>query len=643
METERKYLLEKVGKVAIVQLYADEFEKLSLEDKILAYYLYQAALAGRDIAYDQIHRHGLAIRNILEEIITHPKGIDQAILEKITNYLKLFWAFNGNYGTNNRKFIPEFGSDDLLYASKIAFSNGAEFGAKDQAELVKILSGLKRTIFDPDFEPILANKSPKEGEDVITASGNNYYEGITLKELDNFEEKYPLNSKVVKKDGKIVELVYRAGTNDISPGLYAENLNLVIGYLKKAIGLARPGQKQALEHLIRYFETGEPKDFDKYNIDWVKDDPTVETINGFIETYNDARGAKGGCEGMVCFVDEKTNRVMKDIAHLASYFEEKTPWDDRYKKREITAPVANAVTILVGVGGEGPISVLGINLPNAQHIRETYGSKNFILTNVSSTIYKLQAEKIVKEFALTEEEIKLDKLWGGKADLLQTTLHEILGHGSGKVSEKLFKDPREYLQEHYSALEEAKADLVALWHIFDEKLMHIADIDAKCGEALYRFYARADLVRLRTVKTGDRLEKDHARARHMIVSYLMDKTGAIEVAEKDGKVYLNVNDILKMRQGVGELLSLIMRIKAEGNYEEAKKLVEKYGIKINPQWRDQVIRRAEAIDLPDHYAFVMPELELLQDKNGKVKDVKISYPQDFLKQQLKYSGKIPNS
>jgi dipeptidyl-peptidase-3 len=395
-----------------------------------------------------------------------------------------------------------------------------------------------------------------------------------------------------------------------------------------------------LEHLVRYFQTGDPTDFEKYNIAWVKDDPTVETINGFIETYNDARGTKGGFEGMVCFVDRKINQVMKDIASSAEYFEEKTPWDDKYKKKNITAPIANAVIVLVGTGGEGPIPPLGINLPNAQYIREKYGSKNFMLTNVSTIMHKLSAEKSTREFAFSEEEIKLDEKWGEKADLLETTLHEILGHGSGKVNEKLTKDPHEYLREFYSSLEEARADLLALWHIFDEKLMEIAGIDEKCGEALYNYYARADLLRLRAVKTGDRLEKDHARARHMIVSYLMEKTGVIEVVEKDGKVYLRVKDIRKMRQGIGELLSLIMRIKAEGDYEEGKKLVEKYGIKINTKWRDQVLKRAEAIDLPDHYAFVMPELEPVKDSQGTMVDVKISYPLDFAKQQLKYSGKI---
>jgi len=638
----RKYLLEKVGRIAIVQLYADGFEDLSLNEKISAYYLSCAALAGRDITYDQNHRHGLKVRNLLEEIVTHPQGIDEEVLKKITSYLKLFWAFNGNYGTNNRKFVPEFSPGDLLLASKIALSNGADFGVKDEQGLKEELDKLKRTVFDPDFEPLLANKSPKEGEDVITASGNNYYEGVTLKDLQDFKEKYPLNSKVVKKEGKVIEQVYRAGTDSVPSGLYAEQLKRVIDNLEKALPYAEGGQKEALKNLIRYFKTGDPKDFDKYNISWVRDNPIVETINGFIETYSDARGAKGEYEGMVSFVDKEINQVMRDLAASAQYFEDKAPWDEKYKKKEVSPPVANAVTLLLATGGGGPIAYLGVNLPNAQEIRETYGSKNFILTNVTSLIRKAEAGRTSKEFAFTEEEIKLDQLYGEKAGLLHTAVHEILGHGSGKVSEKLKSDPSEYLREYYSTLEEAKADLMALWHIFDEKLMQIAKIDRKCGEALYRGYARADLVRLRIVKQGDRLEKDHARARHMVVSYLRDKTKVIETVEKDGKVYLVVKDIKKMRQGIGEILSLIMRIKAEGDYQEAKKLVEKYGIKINPEWRDQVIKRAEAIDLPDHYALVMPNLSLVKDKDGNISDVEISYPRDFMRQQLEYSGKIPN-
>jgi dipeptidyl-peptidase-3 len=639
---ERKYLLERVGKVALVQLYADGFQDLSLNQKILAYYLSQAALAGRDITYDQNHRHGLKVRNLLEEIVTHSNGIDEKSLEKITSYLKLFWAFNGNYGTNNRKFVPEFSPEDLLVASKASLSNGADLKFRNQEALKEELKKLERTIFDPDFEPLLANKSPKAGEDVITASGNNYYEGVTLKDLQDFEEKYPLNSKVAKKDGKVIEQVYRAGTDSVPPGLYAEQLTRVIDNLEKALPYAGKGQRQALGNLIQYFRTGDAKDFDKYNISWVTDNPTVETINGFIETYSDARGAKGEYEGMVSFVDEEANQVMQDMAAFAEYFEGKAPWDDQYKKKSMNPPVANAVALLLATGGGGPISFLGVNLPNAQEIRQTYGSKNFILTNVCSIRRKAEAGKAAQEFALTDEEIRLDRLYGEKADLLHTAIHEILGHGSGKVSEKLTADPSEYLREYYSTLEEAKADLVALWHIFDPRLMQLANIDRKTGEALYRDYARMDLVRLRTVKQGDRLEKDHARARHMVVSYLRGKTKAIETVQKDGKLYLVVKDMERMRQGVGEILSLIMRIKAEGDYHEAKSLAATFGVKINTEWRDQVMKRAQAIDLPDHYGLVMPSLGLVKDKNEKITDVEISYPQDFMKQQLEYSGKIPN-
>ncbi len=639
---ERKYLLETVDKVALVQLYADGFQDLSLNQKILAYYLSQAALAGRDITYDQNHRHGLKVRNLLEEIVTHPQGIDEKPLERITSYLKLFWAFNGNYGTNNRKFVPEFSPEDLLLASKAALSNGADLKLRDEEALKEELNKIQRTIFDPDFEPLLANKSPKQGEDVITASGNNYYEGVTLKDLQDFEEKYPLNSKVVKKDGKIIEQVYRAGTDSVPPGLYAEQLNRVTGNLEKALPYAGKGQREALGNLIRYFKTGDPKDFDKYNISWVRDNPIVETINGFIETYSDARGAKGEYEGTVSFVDKEANQVMQDMAAFAEYFEDKAPWDEKYKKKKINPPVANAVALLLATGGGGPISFLGVNLPNAQEIRQTYGSKNFILTNVCSIRRKAEAGKMAKEFALTEEEIKLDQLYGEKADLLHTAIHEILGHGSGKVSERLTADPSEYLREYYSTLEEAKADLVALWHIFDPRLMQLADIDRKTGEALYRDYARMDLVRLRTVKQGDRLEKDHARARHMVVSFLREKTKAIETVQKDGKLYMVAKDLDRMRQGVGEILSLIMRIKAEGDYQEAESLVETFGVKINTEWRDQVMKRAQAIDLPDHHALVMPSLSLIKDTDGKITDVEISYSQDFMGQQLEYSGKIAN-
>lgn len=640
-EEKREYLLEKVGDVAIIQLYADGFEKLSKDEKILAYWLYQAALAGRDIDYDQTNRYGLEIRNLLEEIITHSDGIPKELLDKIIKYIKLFWVHNGNYDSDTaKKFIPEFSLADLLSAASFALKNGANFDVKDEKELEDKLKRLERSIFDSNFQPYLVNKSPQGKEDIITGSANNFYEGVNLDEIESFPEKYPLNSKVTKESGKIVELVYKAGTEKEKPGLYAKELNQVIFCLEKALPYAKDKQKEALGYLIEYFKTGDPYFFEKYNISWVGDDPEIETILGFIETYMDARGAKGEYEGIVSFVDKKTTKLMKDIASNASYFEKKAPWDEKYKKKDFNMPVSNSINVLIGVGDGGPLVTYGINLPNAQYIREKYGSKNFLLTNVIDAKRKGSEKASVEEFGYSEEEKELDKKYGEEAGIIAVALHEIIGHGSGKVSPDLKKDPGDYLKEYYSTLEEARADLCALWHIWDDKLLKLGCMsNKKCAQAEYYSYVCRDLTMLRSVATGDKLEEDHMRGHHMIVSYLREKKKVVDMVEKDGKVYFKVNDMQKMKEGVGELLSEIMRIKAEGDYKAIKNLVDTYGVKINTQWRDQVVKRAKSIGLPNYTALVMPKLVPVEDANGNIIDVNVTYPKDFMKQQLEFSGR----
>ena len=637
----KEYLLEQVGKTAIVRLYAEGFEQLDVKDKILAYYLYQAAIAGRDICYDQNYRHALEIRDMLEEILTHSEGIDLAVLKGITDYTKLLWANTCQYDVRTMtKFIPEVSYEDLLNAAAIAFANGADFHLKEGETLEDKLARLRRSIFDPGYEPMVTNKNPPSGEDIITGSANNFYEGVTEAELRTYKEKYPLNSKVVKVDNRIVEQIYRAGTNGIKPGLYAEQLRQVISYLEKAIPYAGPRQQETLQHLIRYFKTGDPEDFRKYNIAWVGDDPVVDTINGFIEVYKDARGVKGEYEALVSFVDQKTTKMMRDIAAQAQYFEDRQPWNDQYKKTGFQIPVANAISVLIAVGGAGPICPAGINLPNAQDIRETYGSKNFLLSNVIASRRKAVAGRVVDEFALTEEEKELSRQYGAVASDVIIALHEIIGHGSGKVSEKLTADPSEYLKEYYSTMEEARADAVALYHIWDPKLVEIGVLPSnKCAEAAYHSFARGDLLMLRRIKTGDQLEEDHMRGEHMIVNYLKEQVGAIETVTRNGKVYLVVKDMKLMQEGVGELLAELMRIKAEGDYEAIKKLVNTYGIKINTAWRDQVIQRAEAINYPSYTALVMPKLTPVLDESGVIVDIKIIHTDDFTTQNLEYSGK----
>jgi len=636
---ERKVLLERVQDVAVLQLYADGLERLSPKEKIFAYYLYKAAVAGRDICYDQNHKDALEIRDLLEGIVTHPAGIPKEVLEPILTYAKLFWIHNGPYNTRTfRKFVLAVSEDAFLHAARIAQNHGADLGLRPGETLDAKLQRLRRVIFDPNDQPLVANKNPGPGLDIITGSANNFYENVTLQDLAHFPEKYPLNSKVVKVDNVITELVYRAGSDDIPAGLYAQELQQVIENLQKALPYTSEKQQAALRHLIRFFQTGDPEDFRQYNIAWVQDDPTVDTINGFIEVYKDARGAKGEYEALVGYRHEEMTAIMKQLAAHAQYFEDRAPWRDQYKRRGFQIPVANAIDVLTETGGAGPISWSGINLPNEQALREKYGSKSFLLINIMKASQEAIGSLEAREFAATDEERELEARYGWPARLALVAMHEVLGHASGKASEKLKDDPSTYLREYYSTLEEARADLVALWNFFDDKLLQLGVIpDKRCGEAAYHRYVRSDLTQLRRVTAGDQFEEDHDRATHLIVNYLRDRTEAIETLNKDGKLYLQVQDVAAMRHGVGELLAELMRIKAEGDYNSAKALIDRYGIKFNPEWRDQVVKRAKEIGLPNFVAYCMPKLTPVTDSQGNVIDVKIRYPMDFTAQMLEYS------
>jgi dipeptidyl-peptidase-3 len=643
LEKQRKYLLEQVKDVAIVQLYADGFKGLTPKERIFAYYLSKAAIAGDRMLYDQNHRYGLVIKDMLEEIITHPEGIDKDVHDRILTYTKLFWLHHGNYHCRTgRKFTPDFSYQEFVAAAKKALENGADFGVKDEKEFYARISSLKWTIFDPDYEPFLVNKSPEKPDDILTGSANNLYFRVTLREAEMFPEKYPLNSRLAKIKGKVVEQVYRAGGDGAPPGLYSSELSEMVYYLEKALPYTHEKQQEALRHLISYFKTGDLTEFRRYNISWVGDDPKVDTINGFIEVYGDARGIKGSYEGIVYFINEAQTSLMRKIAGLAPYFEAKAPWLDIYKKKEFKAPIANIVDILMETGDGGPISWGGINLPNAQDIRETYGSKSIVLQNISEGRKKASTGKLIEEFALTPEEVTLQNKYGDEASRLMVALHEVVGHGSGKMSPELKGDPAEYLKNYYSTMEEARADLMALWNIGDTRLKEvgISSDPVRVQEQAYRAYARSDLLLLRVIPEGNKVEEDHMRATHLIVSYLKDKTKAIEVVKKEGKIYYRVTSLKKMREGVGELLAEIMRVKAEGDYQAIKKLTDNYGSYFDPVVRDEVIARVNKLDLPNYTAFVMPKLIPVKDKSGEIIDVKITYPGDFVKEQLEFTGKV---
>jgi dipeptidyl-peptidase-3 len=631
-------LVESVGTTGFVQIQAESFKDLELKDKILAYWLSMAAIAIHPITFDQNSSYGLRIKHLLEEILTHPQNIDPGLLKKVTDYTKLLWANRGNRNAStSRKFLPDFSPDELRVAAEQALKNRGRLGPSERLE--KELEELRRPIFDPDFEPLLTAKNPPSGQDPLEASANNLYEGVRLPDLAGFSERYPLNSRLAKKNGQLFEQVYRAGTPDgkIPPGLYAAELGRAIRYLRMALPYAGASQKKVLNDLIRYYQTGDPADWRQFNIDWVREDSPVDFTHGFVEVYKDARGIKGAAQAYVTVVDETLSKLMKNFAAHAGYFEQRAPWADQYKLENPHPPLAKAVETVVETA-DFDVSTIGENLPNEAEIHDHYGSKSFIFTSSMRALAAATGEKVTEEFAYSAEEIERARKYRELADNLFTAMHEVLGHGSGKMNPRLTQEPASYLKEYYSTLEEARADLVAMWNFFDPKLLEIGAIpDVEVAKAAYDGEARASLVQLREVPTGDTIEEDHRRGTQLIINFICDKTGAIEPVERDGKIYMVVKNYEKMRQGVGLLLAELMRIKAEGDYDAGQALIREFGIHFNPAWRDQVVERYKKLDLPIFWTGINPDLLPHFGANGKIADVDIVYPRDIARQQLRYS------
>jgi dipeptidyl-peptidase-3 len=635
-------LVARVGETGFIQVSADSFNALSPNQKLDAYWLAQAAIAVNPIAYDQNSFYGLREKRLLEAILTHADGIDPSVLKKITDYTMLFWGNQGNHNEfTSRKFVPEFTPEELKAAAQQALKNGGKLsdGQNSPVDLDEELQTLQKTIFDPDFQPMLTVKNPPNGEDPLQASANNFYSGVTLKDLVGFTERYALNSRLVKKGGKRTEQVYRAGTPDgrIPPGLYARELGLAVKNLERALPYASGEQKKVIDDLIHYYQTGHRADWIQCGVDWVQDKTNPDFSNGFVEVYKDARGQKGSIQGFVTVVDEELNKLMTGFAANAGYFEQRAPWDAQYKNPNPSSPIVNAVETLIETG-DFSVTTIGDNLPNENEIHEKYGSKSFIFTGSIRALNSAIGQKVTGEFAGSQAEIDRARQYGDLAENLMTAMHEVIGHGSGKLSPKLTKEPAYYLKEYFSTLEETRADLMALWNFWDPKLIQMGVMpNVNVARAAYDNEARAALTQLREVPTGDTIEEDHRRGTQLIVNYIRDKTGAIQPIERDGKVYMLVTEYQKMRQGVGMLLAELMRIKAEGDYDAAKGLITKYGIHFNTAWRDQVIARYKTLDLPAYWVGINPDLELHPGANGQPDTVEMSYPRDIVKQQLRYT------
>jgi dipeptidyl-peptidase III len=643
-------LVARVGDTGFLEIRAESFPSLTPRQQALAYWLTRASIAIDPIIYDQLSAYGLREKRLLEEIVAHSQGIDPKTASSITEFAELFWANCGNHDdSTGQKFLPDFTFAELKQAALTAQEHGAFQTAyanlrpiTTRARLEKELDDLRPALFDASFQPMDTAKNPLPGLDIVQSSSNTFYGGLSLADLKGFHELYPLNSRVVKDpDGKLREEVYRAGTPDgkIPPGLYAVYLKTANGYLEKAQAVADPREAKVIGDLIRYYQTGSPEDWLQFDADWVRDDATVDFANGFIEVYRDALGRKGSSQSFVSITDKPATDKMMALANNAAYFEQKAPWPAEYKRTVFTKPVVKAVETLIETG-DYSVTTIGDDLPNENVIHEKYGSKNFLFIPITHAFDRLRNEAGMKKFASSPEEIARFEKYGDEAEDLMTALHEVIGHGSGKLSPRLKNGAQPYLKQYYSTLEEARADLMALWNVWDPRLKQLGLISnqEEVAKAMYDQAAREPLTQLVGVPHGDTLEEDHMRDRQMIVRYIMAKTGGIEQFNRDGKTYIKVTDYAKMRKGVGMLLGELMRIKATGDYSAIQQLVNDYGSHFDPKLRDQMVARYKKLGLPTRFAGINSVLTAKFGADGKIESVEISYPSGPVSQYMSYAA-----
>ncbi|MDB6042294.1 MAG: putative dipeptidyl-peptidase [Gammaproteobacteria bacterium] len=646
-------IVDRAEDTGFIRVEVKSFASLNARQQQLAYWLTQAAIATDPIAYDQFSRYGLRQKRLLEGTVAHTPA---AKYEKIRTFAKLFWANRGNHNeTTSQKILPSFSFEELRTAAHEAQHSGAFAAAhgdlpplKDGAALDRELTQLRASFFDPQFEPMLTAKSPGPGQDLIQASSNTFYEGLSETDLKDFKDRYPLNSRLVKgKDGALMEQVYRAGTPDgkVPPGLYALYLRRAIVCLGKAQQVADPAQAKVIGDLIRFYQTGDFADWVQFGTDWVQNDATVDFEDGFVEIYRDARGAKGSSQAFVSITDAPTTTLLSRLAANAEYFEQRAPWDTKYKKQSIKLPLVKAIETLVETGDFG-VTIIGDNLPNENQIHEKYGTKNFLFMSSSRALNAASGHTVVAEFAASPEIVDRDLKYGEEAGNLLTALHEVIGHGSGQLSERLKGGAEPYLKEYFSTLEEARADLMGLWNVWDPKLKELGLISdqEEVAKAMYDRAVMAPLLQLRSIRHGDTVEEDHQRDRQLIVNFIRAQIpDAIEQFDREGKTYVRIRDYQKVHQGVGILLAELMRIKAEGDYTAIKLLIDKHAVHFDTALRDQVVARFQKLGLPTYWAGINAQLSARTGKDGAVETVQLSYPSSTEQQYLSYGAMFDRS
>jgi len=640
-----EYRVDRFADIEILRYPVPGFNSLSLQQKVLIYYLSQAALEGRDILWDQHNRYNLTIRRVCEGVYENYMG-DKSTEDwkNFETYLKQIWMANGiHHHYSEDKILPKFSKEYFTTIVKSVDPGRMPF--RDGMAADETLTEIVPVMFDPNIMPKRMNQAA--GVDLIKTSAVNFYEGVTQKEVENFYNKmknpndatpvsYGLNSKVVKKDGVVAEQVWKQG------GMYDKAITRIIGWLEKAAGVAENEQQKAvINTLIDFYKTGDLKTFDDYSIKWVSDTSShVDFVNGFIETYADPLGMKGSWESIVNFKNIEATKRTETISANAQWFEDNSPIDPRFKKSEVKGVSAKVITAAILGGDCYPATPIGINLPNSNWIRAQHGSKSVTIENITYAYDKAaEGNGFNEEFMWSDDERALSKKYGSLTDNLHTDLHECLGHGSGKLLPGVDGDA---LKAYGSTLEEARADLFALYYLGDPKLVELKllpDNEAYKSE-YYQYMMNGAMTQLTRIKPGKTIEEAHMRNRALIANWVMEKGKADSVVvfkQKDGKTYVVVNDYDKLRDLFGKLLAEVQRIKSEGDYEAGKKLVETYGVKVDPKLHKEVLARYEKLNLAPYKGFVNPVYKPVTDANGKITDITISYDENYIDQQLRYS------
>ena len=641
------YTEERFADIQLLRYRLKGFENLSLRQKAYIYCLAKATLAGRDITFCQKGKYNLAIRKTLEAIYQHSQS-DRSTpnFQALAIYLKRVWFSHGiyhHYGCE--KFLPGF-SEDFFCDEVMALPNEL-LPLRKGTDKAMLLEELIPVIFDPEVLPKRVNQA--DGEDLVLTSACDFYEGVTQKEAERFYENmrqpndpeppsYGLNSKLVKRNGQLTELVYSEN------GLFGEAIKCITSWLNRALNYTEnEAQAHLIELLVKYYRTGNLKDFDKYSIAWVdENEGMIDFVNGFIEVYGDPLGLKGTWEGIVEYKDLEATKRTQTISDNAQWFEDHSPVNPKYRKPVVKGVTANVIQAAMLGGDEYPASAIGINLPNANWIRQAHGSKSVTIGNlIESYNQAAKGNGFREEFVIDRETIALIDKYGDLTDDLHTDLHECLGHGSGQLMPGVSPDA---LKAHGNTIEEARADLFGLYYIADQKLVDLGLLpDNNAYKAQYYTYLMNGLMtQLARIKPGADIEEAHMRNRSLIAHWVLEHAeGAAELIrrEENGeqKTYLKVNDYSKLRQLFATLLSEIQRVKSEGDYEAARELVEKYAVKVNPDLHTEVLRRYERLNIAPYKGFINPWMKVVCEENGDLKDVTLDYTETYEHQMLRYS------